>query len=78
MEWTSTNKHATKHHITMEAKNDGLHLNIVRLRTCGGIPKTIVKIYAVDISFKECMTKVNIIVELDDELYTMVSEASGL
>ncbi len=75
MEWTSTNKRGTKHHITSgKTKDNELAITIVRLRTCGGIPKVIRKVYTSDTTFIACMTKINIITELDEELFIMVSE----
>jgi len=75
MEWTSTNKRGTKHHITSKYTEEGeAAITIIRLRTCGGVPKVIRKFYAYDITFIACMTKINIITELDEELFIMVAE----
>ena len=77
MEWTATNSHHTKHHITVleDPETFKLAVTIIRLRVCGGIPKKITRQYNSDIGFNDCMTKINTIVELDEELYSMVVES---
>jgi len=75
MEWTAYNKYRTKHHITVSGDEE-LRVTIVRLRTAGGVPKVITRFYEPTIGFKETMTKINTIVNLDEELYNMVAESS--
>jgi hypothetical protein len=71
MNWVIINDKDIKHYLTI---SKGV-ITIIRTRTCGGTPRTIIKHYESDIGFDDCINKIRTIVSLDDELYDMVVES---
>jgi len=82
MEWTAVNSRDTKHWITVikgdedEASQDTI--NVVRLRTGGGVPKTVVIAVESDIGFGDALKKIKNVMELDEEIYNMLSSHTNV
>ena len=84
MEMVIYNRYRVKHTVTittippMQLQGQGsptnIMINIVRYRTNGGVPKTIKHFYDSSLTVGEFNRKITNIIELDDEIYTMVSE----
>ena len=71
MNWTVTNKHNVKHYIVVQEAPTCLEVNIVR--TSVGTPLKIMKEFNKDIPFSECITKIENLCNLDNDIYSMIS-----
>ncbi len=80
LELTITNNKGQKHYIVVSTlvplladKADVLEVHIVRTRNIGGTPVKVSRRYPADIGFSECLRKIYVVCELDDELYQLVA-----
>ena len=62
-----------KHWVTVNTGHE-LIVTVARLRTNGGVPKRVTKVYDKTISFSKCLASITNITLLDDEMYNMVAE----
>ena len=83
VELTITNKQDQKHYIVVSAsyklvddnvESKVLQVHIVRTRNIGGTPVKVTREYPKNIEFSECLQKIYIVCELDDELFNLCSE----
>ena len=70
-EFTMMNKKNVKHWVTIDT-ND-ICIKVIRLQVNGGTPQTIIKNVDEDITFNAGLETIRKLVELDDELFTMIS-----
>ncbi len=80
LELTATNNKDQKHYIVVSTlvplladRKDVLEVHIVRTRNIGGTPIRVTRRYPADIGFSECLKKIYVVCELDDELYNLVA-----
>ncbi len=64
------NKANEKHAITYTSSTN--ELVIIRLRACGGVPKTIRVVLEDNQTFAATMKKVSVLCELDDDYYDIL------
>ncbi len=80
MEYTIENAKYVKHHVTVqkvvsitEDRVEELLIRVVRLRTLGGTPTTILLRLPHDIKFSAAQERITNISNLDDEIFSMLA-----
>ena len=76
MEFT-IKKPNTTFHITVEGTESYVDVLITKVQHNGGKPQTINKKLDIEVPFDKAMGTINMVVNLDDEMYSMISQAQS-